>query len=128
MQRGEAVDVPGVDVRPLLQQTHDLLLVAGRARRQEHDVGGELDLARDLARLRGLAIRLGLLPALELFGSLEQGRARTCLERHCPDDGGGGGGGGKDGPTATRKTHDALARARLSSLKGARRRSGRLLL
>ena len=42
MERGEAVDVGGVDVRAPLDQAQHLVLVAGRARRQEHAAVREL--------------------------------------------------------------------------------------
>lgn len=83
MKSRQAVDVPGVYVGALLEQADDLVLVAGGARRQEHAVGRELDLTCHLPGLGRLPVRLRLLPALELFGPLEEGRARAGLQRHC---------------------------------------------
>lgn len=74
MQGCESIDVGGVDVGPVLDQLFDLLLVAGHAGGQENASRTELDLGARVLRRRRFAIRVRLLPALQLFGPLHQRR------------------------------------------------------
>ena len=92
VQCREAVDVGRVNVgAPGLQDPGHLVLVRGRARRQEHASLGELDAlvgleARPLG-LDGLLGRVRLAPALELLGALEQRRrgplVQAAATAHC---------------------------------------------
>ena len=82
MQSSEAIDVGSVAIGAILQHALDFIFVSGTTRSKEDAAGGELDtLVFSFRRMR-FSSRIRLIPALELFGPLEEGRITPIVQRH----------------------------------------------